>query len=113
MWSSWDNAARIERLFIQYSWQEGIILRAPAHVTGRTLGFTIFSIGVLPWDRFIPLTPFGTLWRMPLANRKGVKDFVQVVRRLLPANSIPSVTFMEGALYHDIHRYAEHLFANE
>ncbi len=113
MWSSWDNAVWIERLFIRNSWQEGILLRIPAHMAGRTLGFSIFSIGVLPWKRFIPLTPFGNLWRRPIADPEATENFVQFARRLLPANSIPSVTSTEGELYHDIRRYAEHLFASE
>ena len=113
MWSSWNNAVRIERLFIHSGWQEGIRLRVPANVAGRTIGFSIFSIWVMPWDRFIPLTPFGTLWRMPMADQKAVEEFVQLARRLLPADSIPSATSMAGTLYHDIHHYAEHLFANE
>lgn len=113
MWSSWNNAVQIERLFIHYGWQEGIKLRLPANFAGRTRGFSIFSTGVLPWDRFIPLTPFGHLWRMPIADQKAFVEFAHVARRLLPADSIPSVTSTAGALYDDIHRYAAHLFASE
>ena len=113
MWSSWNNTVRIERLFIYSGWQEGILLRIPANVDGRTIGFSIFSIWVLPWDRFIPLTPFGTLWRMPMADRKAVEEFVHEAQSLLPTHSISSVISTEGALYHDIHRYAEHLFPTE
>jgi len=113
MWSAWDNAVRIDRLFIRNSWQEGIMLREPAHMAGRTLGFSVFSIAVLPRDRFVPLTPFGDLWRRPIADPAAMEDLVQVARRFLPADSIPSVTSAEDALYHDIRRYAEHLFASE
>jgi hypothetical protein len=113
MWSSWENAMRIERLFIRNNWQEGILLREPAHLAGRALGFTIFSIGVLPWDRFIPLTPFGDLWQRRIADPAAIKDLVRVARRFLPADSITNVTSMKGVLYHDIRHYAEHLFASE
>ena len=113
MWSSWDNTMRIERLFIHNSWQEGIMLRVPANIAGRTIGFSIFSISVLPWDRFIPLTPFGALWRMPITDRNAREEFASLARWVLPAHSIPNVSTMEGALYHDIHRYAEHLFVSE
>jgi hypothetical protein len=113
MWSAWDNAVRIERLFLRNSWQEGIMLREPAHMAGRTLGFSIFSTAVLPRDRFIPLTPFGDLWRRQIADPTAMEDLARVARRFLPADSIPSATSMKGLLYHDIRHYAEHLFARE
>jgi hypothetical protein len=113
MWSTWDNAVRIERLFIYNGWREGIMLREPAHRSGRTRGFSIFSTAVLPWDRFVPLTPFGDLWRRRVADPAAREELARMARKVLPADSIPNVTSTEGPLYHDIRRYAEHLFASE
>jgi len=117
LWSSWDNAARIERLFINNRWLEGITLRAPATVAGRTLGFTVFSTKAaswLSWDRFIPLSPFGDLWRTrSVPDLKDIEPLAQLARMLLPAHSIPSTPLREGALYQDIRRNAPHLFTNE
>ena len=113
MWSTWDNAARLERFFLQSGWQEGIMLREPANVTGRTAGFFIFSTWGMPWNRFIPLTLFGTLWRIPLANQDAMQDFARLARKLLPAHTLPSVAMTEGALYHEIRRCAEHLFISQ
>lgn len=113
MWSTWNNAVHIERLFIRNGWYEGIMLREPANMAGRTIGFSIFSTGLLPLDRFIPLTPFGVLWRTPIAHPKAVKEFISLARRLLPAHSVPSIASREGALFQDIRRHAEHLFTNE
>jgi hypothetical protein len=109
MWSTWDNAVRIDRLFIRNTWQEGIMLREPAHMAGRTPGFSVLSTAVLPRGRFVPLTPFGDLWRKRIADPAAMEALVQVARRF----SIPSITWAEGALHHDIRRYAEHLFASE
>jgi hypothetical protein len=114
LWSPWDNAVRIERLFIGNRWHEGITLRAPANVAGRTAGFTVFSTGLLPWNQFVPLTPFGDLWRAaPVAELKDSEQVAQLARWLLPAQRLPGATQSEGALYHDIRRRAPHLFAGE
>jgi hypothetical protein len=114
LWSSWDNAVRIEHAFIYNRWHEWIELHTPANIVGRSQGFTVFSTGIFPWQRFIPLTIFGDLWRTwHAASRNEIQQLMKLAQKLLPAHAIRNRTASEGPLCRDIRRWAPHIFARE